>query len=138
MEAGKACEEGRTPSLEVEYRLLHKDIGYRWVLTRGACLRDSQGRVYRMAGSLPISLNAKSLNTTCMPEDGINRNTRRGCGSRVQQPAYGNFRLRAITQEIIPTADESLQESIASVMKPVIAADLTRGPRLQQEAADQP
>jgi two-component system cell cycle sensor histidine kinase/response regulator CckA len=52
MEVGKAYEEGRIPAFEVEYRLRHKDGGYRWVLTRGACLRDSQGRPYRMAGSL--------------------------------------------------------------------------------------
>ena len=52
METGKAYEEGRIPAFEVEYRLRHKDGSYRWVLTRGACLRDSQGRPYRMAGSL--------------------------------------------------------------------------------------
>jgi PAS domain S-box-containing protein len=52
MDAGKAYEEGSIPAFEVEYRLRHKDGGYRWVLTRGACLRDSQGQPYRMAGSL--------------------------------------------------------------------------------------
>jgi two-component system cell cycle sensor histidine kinase/response regulator CckA len=52
MEVGKAFVEGRAPLFEVEYRLRHKDGGYRWVLSRGACLRDSQGKAYRMAGSL--------------------------------------------------------------------------------------
>jgi PAS domain S-box-containing protein len=43
--------EGAFPSYEVEYRLQHKDGGYRWIHARGACLRDRQGRPFRIAGS---------------------------------------------------------------------------------------
>ena len=42
---------GRSQSFEVEYRLWHRDATYRWVLARGAALRDASGKPYRMAGS---------------------------------------------------------------------------------------
>lgn len=38
--------------LEREVRMLHQDGGYRWMLCRGVCVRNAEGRVYRMAGSL--------------------------------------------------------------------------------------
>lgn len=47
----QACLDGLTPYSEAEYRLLHKDGGYRWVLGRGAALFDANGRAIRMAGS---------------------------------------------------------------------------------------
>jgi two-component system cell cycle sensor histidine kinase/response regulator CckA len=36
---------------EVEYRLQAKDGSYRWIHSRGACLRDPWGNPYRIAGS---------------------------------------------------------------------------------------
>ncbi|WP_084502545.1 ATP-binding protein [Fundidesulfovibrio putealis] len=45
------CMRGEVPWFEVEYRLLHKDGSYRWVLGRGASLKDESGQVVRMAGA---------------------------------------------------------------------------------------
>jgi diguanylate cyclase (GGDEF)-like protein/PAS domain S-box-containing protein len=42
---------GKTPHLEHEYRMLHQNGIYRWVLCRGLAVRDEQGRPQRMAGS---------------------------------------------------------------------------------------
>ena len=44
--------KGLTPHFEDEYRVLHRDGSYRWVLTRGVTVRDSSGRAVRMAGSM--------------------------------------------------------------------------------------
>jgi PAS domain S-box-containing protein len=42
---------GQTPFFEREIRIRHKDGAYRWILTRGATVRDAAGRPVRMAGS---------------------------------------------------------------------------------------
>jgi diguanylate cyclase (GGDEF)-like protein/PAS domain S-box-containing protein len=42
---------GDTPHFEDEHRILHRDGGYRWMLTRGLAVKDAGGRAYRMAGS---------------------------------------------------------------------------------------
>jgi diguanylate cyclase (GGDEF)-like protein/PAS domain S-box-containing protein len=40
-----------TQPFECEYRMRHKDGGWRWVLSRGVAVRDAEGRAVRMAGS---------------------------------------------------------------------------------------
>lgn len=42
---------GNTAFFECEYRILHRDGSYRWVLSRGLAIRDNEGHPYRMAGS---------------------------------------------------------------------------------------
>ncbi len=46
-----AHQKGLTPHFESEHRLLHKDGGFRWMLSRGLAVRDASGRTSRMAGS---------------------------------------------------------------------------------------
>src|SRR4051794_9415714 len=46
-----AHQAGETTQFECEYRMLHRDKSYRWVLTRGMAVRDASGREARMAGS---------------------------------------------------------------------------------------
>jgi diguanylate cyclase (GGDEF)-like protein/PAS domain S-box-containing protein len=43
--------EGRAPHLEVEHRVRHLDGNWRWMLVRGAAVRDASGKAYRVAGS---------------------------------------------------------------------------------------
>ncbi len=42
---------GRVPHFEAEYRILHKDGHYRWMLSRGLAARDDGGVAVRMAGA---------------------------------------------------------------------------------------
>ena len=42
---------GRIPHFEAEYRIMHKDGRYRWVLNRGLAVKNEEGHAYRMAGS---------------------------------------------------------------------------------------
>jgi PAS domain S-box-containing protein len=43
--------KGELDKYYIEFRLRHKDEGYRWILARGEAVRDASGRPYRMAGS---------------------------------------------------------------------------------------
>lgn len=42
---------GLTAHFETEYRILHQDGRYRWMLTRGTAVQDEQGKPSRVAGS---------------------------------------------------------------------------------------
>lgn len=46
-----AHQRGLTPHFESEHRILHKDGGFRWMLSRGVAVYDSSGNALRMAGS---------------------------------------------------------------------------------------
>jgi diguanylate cyclase (GGDEF)-like protein/PAS domain S-box-containing protein len=46
-----AHQKGLTPHFESEHRLLHKDGGFRWMLSRGLAVHDPTGKALRMAGS---------------------------------------------------------------------------------------
>lgn len=43
--------KGLSPHLESEYRMIHVDGAYRWMLSRGIAVKDEDDFVYRMAGS---------------------------------------------------------------------------------------
>jgi PAS domain S-box-containing protein len=44
--------EGRLPTCDGEWRMLHPDGVYRWLRIRGVCVRDANGRATRLAGSV--------------------------------------------------------------------------------------
>lgn len=43
--------KGRSPHLQTEYRILHNNGSYLWMLVRGMAVRDADGIPYRFAGS---------------------------------------------------------------------------------------
>lgn len=50
---------GRTPHYENEHRMLHKNGAYRWMLSRGLAVWDSDSKATRMAGSQTDITEAK-------------------------------------------------------------------------------
>ncbi len=53
--------QGMTTHFETEHRMRHKDATYRWVLSRGLSVRDSEGRQQRMAGSQTDITRGKAI-----------------------------------------------------------------------------
>jgi len=129
MDALKAYLKGHTPTFEVEHRLQHKDGGYRWILSRGVCLRDFQGRAYRMAGSITDITEHKKLEQQLLQSHKME-----SIGILAGGVAHEfNNLLLAISgygqllQESISADDELSQESIENVIKAADrAADLTK------------
>ena len=58
--------EGHTGHFECEFRMLHKDGTWRWVLSRGTALRDADGRPLRMAGSVEEVTSRKRVEEQLM------------------------------------------------------------------------
>lgn len=62
--------DGVTPNLEIEHRLLHKDGSYRWILSRGASLRNAKGQPYRIVGSnRDISDRKRTMSTLRLTQE---------------------------------------------------------------------
>lgn len=65
MSANQRCLDGEIKQFEVEYRMFHKDGTIRWILGRGAGMRDKDGNVYRMAGT-HTDITLRKLNERTM------------------------------------------------------------------------
>ena len=62
--------EHKIDSCELEYRMLHRDGTYRWILARGVALFDEKGRPFRMAGSI-TDVTEKKLQENLIKETNL-------------------------------------------------------------------
>jgi len=130
MEAGKAYDEGRIPEYVQEYRLRHKDGNYRWVLSRGICVRDSNEKPYRLVGAITDITERKKLEQQLLQSQKME-----SIGILAGGVAHDfNNLLTAISGygqillETIPEDDELSLDNIRNVLKAADrAAELTRG-----------
>jgi PAS domain S-box-containing protein len=49
--AVQACMDGHTDAYQVEHRMLHKNGGVRWMLSRGSAIRGADGGLRRLVGT---------------------------------------------------------------------------------------
>ncbi len=67
MSAVQAHFDGDSPVFDEEYRVRHKGKGWIWVWDRGIALRDTAGRVVRMAGS-EVDITERKLSEASLME----------------------------------------------------------------------
>jgi len=81
-----------SPHLEYEHRLRRKDGAYCWVLCRGMAVRDDQGRVTRMAGSMTDITERKEAEVRLQRDafyDGLTGLPNRALFSKLLQRSIG-------------------------------------------------
>lgn len=75
--------EGNAPQFIYEYRILHTDGNYRWMLTRGMALWNQQGIAYRIAGSQTDTTTRKLLESDLYKEKELSQVTLHSIGDAV-------------------------------------------------------
>lgn len=68
---------------QCEYRMLHSDGSYRWMLSRGTALWNSQSRAYRIAGSQTDITSRMALENSLYQEKELAQITLRSIGDAV-------------------------------------------------------
>lgn len=122
--------EGHVPVFEIEHRLRHRNGNYVWVINRAACLRESGGKPYRMAGSVTDVTERKKLEQQLLQSQKME-----SIGVLAGGVAHDFNNLLTtiagyaeILLEVIPEDDELSHDSIQNVLNAVDrAAELTRG-----------
>ncbi|MEN9273845.1 MAG: ATP-binding protein [Gloeomargarita sp. DG02_4_bins_56] len=109
--------QGERDHFESEYRMRHETGEYRWMLSRGLAIRDSDGQVYRMAGSQSDITERKRAEMALQQQlqrslllKQITQEIRRSLDAQqifqatVQEigPAFGASRCLLLTYESVP------------------------------------
>ena len=124
---------------ESEHRMLHRDGTFRWVLCRGAGVRDGQGTVTRLAGSLTDITDAKLADPlTGLPNrllfvDLIEREIK-----RTARRADHTFALLALGLDRFNAVDHGLGRAMADGLLVAVAQRLQGSLRATDAVTHQP
>ncbi len=105
-------------NFECEYRILHSDGSYRWMLTRGMALWDETGSPYRIAGSQTDITERKELEQSLYKEKELAQITLHSIGDAViTTDEYGHIKdFNPVAEKLTGwKAKEARQRSISEV-----------------------
>lgn len=124
----------RQSHFKCEYRILHNDGAYRWMLTRGMALWDDAGNPYRMAGSQTDITERKQLELFLHQEKELAQITLHSIGDAVITTDERGYikDFNPVAEELTGwSAQDARQRSISEVCKIV---DSSTGKPLQNPA----
>ncbi len=101
--------DGHTDGLESDHRILHSDGTYRWVLCRGQAVRNSRGKVIRVAGSM-IDISDRKLfdGLTGLPNRTTFRDTLQGVIDRNSEDPEHLFAVLMLDLDRFKVVNDSL------------------------------
>jgi len=133
----QAIEEhmlGKSEALEYEYRALHADGGFRWLLTRGVASRGEDGQAVRISGSQTDITRTKAYDPiTSIPNTVLFMDRLEWLMDRERRNRQGGFaiilikieRLKDLRQTFGPVAGENILVEIAKRLTETLRAEDT-------------
>ncbi|MEO0349756.1 MAG: EAL domain-containing protein [Cyanobacteria bacterium P01_A01_bin.15] len=121
---------------QCEYRILHQDGGYRWMLTRGMALWDEDGQAYRIAGSQTDITERKKLEQSLHKEKELAQITLHAIGDAViTTDEHGHIKdFNPVAEKLTGwEAKEARQRPISEVCQIIDSStgELLQNPALQ-------
>jgi diguanylate cyclase (GGDEF)-like protein/PAS domain S-box-containing protein len=138
--------EGRSPHFEIEHRMLHKDGTYRWMLSRGAAIRDGEGKATRVAGSQTDITERKRVeeqllhdafhdSLTGMPNRALFMDRLGQALERAKRQPQGSFAVLFIDLDRFKTVNDSLGHSVGDLLLVEVGSRLSSCVRTGDTAA---
>ena len=119
-----------TGHFENEHRVRHRDDSYRWVLCRGAAVRNDAGVATRFAGSLTDITEAKLVDAlTGLPNRFLFLDVVERAIARVERKADYGFAILALTLDRYRIVHDSLGAAAADRLLVAVARRLQQGLR---------